>query len=165
MTSAAVAEKLGMKERTVGEWARLGLLTGERTGKVHSPWLVDEASVDHTEGVIRKHGLKKAGSLLRKELQQRSAAPAPTGNGQPPPAPTPPDPVETEKDQQPPASEISRALGILADHPDWTKKEIAKAAKVHPVTLSKNKRFCAAFDAIRASARGDLPRARDRSSV
>ena len=62
-------------------------------------------------------------------------------------------------------SKIAIALGVLADHPDWTDKEIAKAAECSPATLSRNPKYRAARTAIRASgASGARRAARHRST-
>ena len=52
----------------------------------------------------------------------------------------------------------ARAVGVLAQHPDWTDKQVARAAGVHPKSLYRYQRFKIARGALKDSGQGDLPR-------
>jgi len=52
----------------------------------------------------------------------------------------------------------ARAVGVLAQHPDWTDKQVARAAGVHPKSLYRYQRFKIARGALKDSGQSDLPR-------
>ena len=49
-----------------------------------------------------------------------------------------------------PGQKIAKAIGLLALHPEWTNAQIAAEAGVHEKSLSRNEKFKAARQAIKA---------------
>lgn len=54
------------------------------------------------------------------------------------------DSEKAEATQKETMSKAARALVVLKDHPNWSNTDIAKAAGVHPKSLSRMKDFCKA---------------------
>lgn len=52
--------------------------------------------------------------------------------------------AEDKQGRLPPRGSIAHAITLLLSHPEWTNKQIATEAGLHPTTLSNNKRFKAA---------------------
>lgn len=90
--------------------------------------------------------LQKAVSLANEVFADSPAAPAPAGSQAAPPARESAD--VANKDSALPAKhkprKIDLALAALAQHPDWTTKDIAAHVRCHRTYLEKNIRFRAA---------------------
>lgn len=63
---------------------------------------------------------------------------------------------------QPVKRTIAYALALLAMHPEWSNKQIAEEAELHRGTLSNNKKFKAAREAIKESGKKAHRQSRNR---